>query len=143
MVEVIISIGSKQDGSCSHASLFSGWLVFGRTPVDLAPLIKTVFWSSIELTGDQAEGIHQERGPMSVINTTDKQKVVSVAENGVPVTGEMIAEWCAAYDRGELPESYEVDGVVGANRPRPPLHGEKMRQCPSGSRAHGDEEGIG
>lgn len=80
---------------------------------------------------------------MSVIDTTDKQKVVSVAENGVPVTGEMIAEWCASYDRGELPEGYEVDGVVGANRPRPPLHGGKMRQCPSDSRTHGDEEGIG
>lgn len=65
---------------------------------------------------------------MSVIDTTDKQKVVSVAENGVPVTGEMIAEWCAAYDRGELPEGYEVDGVVSTNRGRPPLHGEKMEQ---------------
>ena len=46
---------------------------------------------------------------MSVIDASDKQKVVSVAEGGVPVTGAMIDEWCAAYDRG-LPEDYEVEG---------------------------------
>ena len=32
---------------------------------------------------------------MSVIDTSDKQKVVSVAEGGIPVTGAMIDEWCA------------------------------------------------
>ena len=61
---------------------------------------------------------------MSAINTSDKQKVISVAEGGVPVTGAMIDEWCAAYDKGELPDGYEVEGVV--NRGRPPLHGERM-----------------
>ena len=61
---------------------------------------------------------------MSVIDTSDKQKVVSVAEGGIPVTGAMIEEWCAAYDRGELPDGYETEGVV--TRGRPPLHGERM-----------------
>ncbi len=61
---------------------------------------------------------------MSVIDTSDKQKVISVSEGGIPVTGAMIDEWCAAYDKGELPEGYEVEGVV--TRGRPPLHGERM-----------------
>ena len=61
---------------------------------------------------------------MSVIDTSDKQKVVSVAEGGIPVTGAMIDEWCAAYDKGELHEGYETEGV--ATRGRPPLHGERM-----------------
>lgn len=61
---------------------------------------------------------------MSVIDTSDKQAVVSIAENGTPVTGAMIDEWCAAYDAGTLPDGYEVDGV--ASRGRPPLHGERM-----------------
>lgn len=61
---------------------------------------------------------------MSVIDTSDKRNVVSVAEGGVPVTGAMVDEWCAAYDKGELPDGYEVEGIV--SRGRPPLHGEKM-----------------
>ncbi len=61
---------------------------------------------------------------MSVIDTSDKQRVISVAEGGVPVTGAMIDEWCAAYERGELPEGYEVEGA--AAKGRPPLHGERM-----------------
>lgn len=61
---------------------------------------------------------------MSVIDTSDKRNVVSVAEGGVPVTGAMVDEWCAAYDKGELPDGYEVEGIV--SRGRPPRHGEKM-----------------
>ena len=30
---------------------------------------------------------------MSVIDTSDKKKVIAVAENGVPVTGAMVDEW--------------------------------------------------
>ena len=61
---------------------------------------------------------------MSVIYTDDKQKVVSVAQGGVPVTGVMVDEWCAAYENGELPDGYEAAGL--ASRGRPPLHGERM-----------------
>lgn len=61
---------------------------------------------------------------MSVIDTSDKERVVSVTEGGVPVTGAMIDEWCAAYDSGKLPDDYEVEGV--ASHVRPPLHGERM-----------------
>lgn len=61
---------------------------------------------------------------MSVINTSNKDEVVSVAENGMPVTGAMVDEWCAAYDKGELPKDYVVEGVV--RKGRPPLHAEKM-----------------
>ena len=60
---------------------------------------------------------------MSVIDTSDKKKVIAVAENGVPVTGAMVDEWCAAYDKGELPEGYAVAGVATVGRP--PLHGER------------------
>jgi predicted transcriptional regulator len=61
---------------------------------------------------------------MSVMSTDDKEKVVSVAEDGTPVTGTMIDRWCAAYEAGELPDGYEVEGI--ARRGRPPLHGERM-----------------
>lgn len=61
---------------------------------------------------------------MSVVDTSDEQKVISVAEGGIPVTAKMINEWCAAYDRDELPDGYETEGVV--TRGRPPLHGEWM-----------------
>lgn len=57
---------------------------------------------------------------MSIIDTSDKEKVIVVTENGVPVTGAMVDEWCAAYDKGELPEGYAVDGVTTVGRP--PLH---------------------
>lgn len=46
---------------------------------------------------------------MSVINTSDKKKVIVVAENGTPITGAMVDEWCAAYDRGELPDGYSFE----------------------------------
>lgn len=61
---------------------------------------------------------------MSAIDTSDKQRVVSVAEGGIPVTGAMIDEWCAAYDRSELPDGYETEGA--AMHGRPPLHGEAI-----------------
>lgn len=35
---------------------------------------------------------------MCVIDTSGKEKVIAVAENGVPVTGAMVDEWCSAYD---------------------------------------------
>ena len=61
---------------------------------------------------------------MSVVSTGDGRKVVSVAEDGTPVTGAMVDEWCAAYENGGLPDGYEVAGL--ASRGRPPLHGERM-----------------
>lgn len=61
---------------------------------------------------------------MSVIDTSDKKKVIAVAENGVPVTGAMVDEWCTAYDHGELPDGYAVDRTATVGRP--PLHGERM-----------------
>lgn len=48
---------------------------------------------------------------MNVIDTSDKKKVIAVAENGVPVTGAMVDEWCAAYGKGDPPEGYAVDGI--------------------------------
>lgn len=57
---------------------------------------------------------------MCVIDTCDKKKVIAVAENGVPVTGAMVDEWCAAYDKGDLPEGYAVDGIETIAAP--PLH---------------------
>ncbi len=59
---------------------------------------------------------------MGVIDTSDKQRVVSVAEGVVPVTGAMVDGWCAAYERGELPDGYEVEGAVTESIP--PLRGE-------------------
>lgn len=61
---------------------------------------------------------------MSVVEVKPTDDVLCVAEDGTPVTGNMILGWCEAYDRGELPNGYEVDGVV--SRGRPPLHGERM-----------------
>lgn len=52
---------------------------------------------------------------MCVIDTCDKNKVI-----GVPVTGAMVDEWCAAYDKGDLPEGYAVDGIETIAAP--PLH---------------------
>lgn len=57
---------------------------------------------------------------MSVIDTSDKKKVIATAENGVPVTGAMIDEWCAAYNKGKLPKRYATDGIETVGRP--PLH---------------------
>lgn len=61
---------------------------------------------------------------MSVIGLSDKDKVIAVAEDGTSVTAAMVSGWCEAYDKGELPDGYEVDGP--ATRGRPPLHGERM-----------------
>lgn len=60
---------------------------------------------------------------IGIIDTSDKQKVVSVAEGRIPVTSAMIDEWCAAYDKGTLPDGYEVEGI--ASNDRPPLHGKE------------------
>lgn len=51
---------------------------------------------------------------------SDKKKVIAAAENGVPVTGAMVDEWCAAYDEGKLPRGYAADGIETVGRP--PLH---------------------
>lgn len=54
---------------------------------------------------------------MSVIEVKPTDEVIAVAEGGIPVTGKMIEEWCAAYDKGELPDGYSLDSrPVG--RPR-------------------------
>lgn len=44
-------------------------------------------------------------------------KVIAIAENGVPVTQSMIDEWCAAYESGVMPEGYEFDGPPVSGRP--------------------------
>lgn len=49
--------------------------------------------------------------------------VIAVAENGLPVTEGMVQEWCDAYDRGCLPDGYEVEGPVMG---RPRLFDEEM-----------------
>lgn len=61
---------------------------------------------------------------MSVIKTTDKNGVIAVAQDGTPVTGAMIDEWCASWDAGRLPDGYSVEGPTQVGRP--PLHGERM-----------------
>lgn len=40
------------------------------------------------------------------------------AEGGFEVTREMIEQWCAAYDAGELPDGYAFDGPIKPGRPR-------------------------
>ena len=40
------------------------------------------------------------------------------AEGGFEVTREMIEQWCAAYDAGELPEGYAFDGPIRPGRPK-------------------------
>lgn len=54
---------------------------------------------------------------MSVIDTTDRERVVSVAEDGTPVTGAMVDEWERAYAAGALPDGYAPDGAARAGRP--------------------------
>lgn len=56
---------------------------------------------------------------MSLIRVARK-KVIAGTENGVPVTGAMVDEWCAAYDKGDLPKGYDVDGIETIAAP--PLH---------------------
>lgn len=55
---------------------------------------------------------------MSVVEVKPTDDVVAIAEGGIPVTGKMIQEWCAAYDAGELPAGYEFDGALRPGRPR-------------------------
>lgn len=55
---------------------------------------------------------------MSVIEVKRTDDVLFIAEDGTPVTGNMIQDWADAYDRGELP------GEVVAYE-RLPLHSEK------------------
>lgn len=50
-------------------------------------------------------------------------KVIAVAENGLPVTEGMFQEWCDSYDKGCLPDGYEVEGPVMG---RPRLFDEEM-----------------
>lgn len=59
---------------------------------------------------------------MSVVEVKPTDDVISIAEDGTPVTGNMILEWCAAYDRGEYPGRVVEEKKIG----RPPLHGERM-----------------
>lgn len=40
------------------------------------------------------------------------------AEGGFEVTREMIEQWCAAYDAGELPDGYAFDGPIKPGRPK-------------------------
>lgn len=46
---------------------------------------------------------------MSSIEVNPTNEAIAVAEGGMPVTGKMIWEWCAAYDKGELPDGYSLD----------------------------------
>ena len=39
------------------------------------------------------------------------------AEGGFKVTREAIEQWCAAYDKGELPDGYAFEGPVKQGRP--------------------------
>ena len=49
---------------------------------------------------------------MGIIKMDDEHWAVAVAEDGTPVTTAMVNEWCEAYGKGELPDGYEVDGLV-------------------------------
>lgn len=79
---------------------------------------------------------------MSDIDTTDKKKVISVTEDGAPITGEMVAGWCSAYDEGKLPEGYELDGTVVAGKDCPSLHSEIFAVSRLEAHDAGDEETI-
>lgn len=59
-----------------------------------------------------------------IVDTSDKKRVVAVAEDGTPVTGAMVDCWCDAYDRGELPDGYGAIGCVtiDENSAVPKLH---------------------
>ncbi len=47
-----------------------------------------------------------------------ESKVISVAENGVAVTEEMVQTWCEAYEAGEIPEGYDEASPVVQGRPK-------------------------
>lgn len=45
-------------------------------------------------------------------------KSLPASEGGFKVTREMVEQWCAAYDAGELPEGYAFDGPIKPGRPK-------------------------
>ena len=47
-----------------------------------------------------------------------KDGVYCMAQDGTPITAEMVDGWCEAYDAGRLPDGYAVDGGVRKGRPR-------------------------
>ena len=59
---------------------------------------------------------------MGIIKMDDEHWAVAVAEDGTPVTTAMVNEWCEAYDKGELPNGYEVDRSIKSGELRG-LHG--------------------
>ena len=61
---------------------------------------------------------------MSVVHVEPTDEVISVAEDGTPVTGNMILEWCEAYDRGEYPGHVVEKKKIG----RPRLAGEEKTE---------------
>lgn len=62
---------------------------------------------------------------MSVINVEPTDEVLFVAEDGTPVTGNMILEWCEACDKGEYPgHVIEVEHVAVRDL-YPSLHSKK------------------
>lgn len=58
---------------------------------------------------------------MSTVHVEPTDEVLFIAENGTPVTGNMILSWCEAYDKGGLPEGYEIEGPVDMGEVHPPL----------------------
>lgn len=53
---------------------------------------------------------------MSVVDVKPTEEVLFVAEDGTPVTGNMVLEWCDAYDRGAYPGNVVEKKKIG--RPR-------------------------
>lgn len=54
---------------------------------------------------------------MGVIKITDKNGVIAVTQDGTPVTGAMVDEWCASWDAGRLPDGYSVEGPASVGSP--------------------------
>lgn len=71
---------------------------------------------------------------MSVVDVKPTNEVLFVAEDGTPVTGNMILGWCDAYDRGEYPAPVVERKKVG----RPSLSG-KPKKSPRMSFRLGEE----
>ncbi len=61
---------------------------------------------------------------MSVISTKDKNKVITITQDGQEITGKTIEEWCEAYETGRFPDGYSPSGDIV--RGRPTLYGDKM-----------------
>lgn len=49
---------------------------------------------------------------------TMSMEELPAAEGGLEVTREMIAQWCEAYENGNLPDGYAFDGPIEPERPR-------------------------